>query len=356
MRARILIPFIIIGLYILVTQAQNRSSWLIEPAVDMAIAVLEGERHSYPDEQVAFTVEPGEGGAQIAGRLASKGLISNTLLFRFLVQRYGVERDLRAGRYSFPASTNIKDLIAALTRGQQQLVAVTVPEGLRIEEVAQLFERQGFVDTQAFLRLALQSMPNVEAGNTSNASTGMEGYLFPDTYLVPKEFNAADFIGLMQDNFKERVTSAMRQQATDAGMTLHQVVTLASIVEREAAHPEEQPLIASVYLNRLREDIKLDADPTVQYALPRQGSPPPAGGYWKKGLTIDDLAVNSPYNTYAHPGLPPGPIDSPGLGAIRAVLQPAQSDYYFFVAKQDGSHAFASTFDEHLQNIARYQK
>jgi len=355
-RARILLPFIIIGLYVLVTQAQNGPLGLGERAVDVAIAVLEGERHSYPDDQVAFTVEPGEGGAQIAGRLASKGLIRNTLLFRLLVQRYGVERDLRAGRYSLPASTNIKDLIAVLTKGQQQLVTVTVPEGLRIEEVAQLFERQGIGDTQAFLRLALQSAPNVEDGNTSTASTGMEGYLFPDTYLVPKEFSAADFLGLMEDNFEELVTSAMRQQATDAGLTLHQVVTLASIVEREAAHPEEQPLIASVYLNRLREDWKLDADPTVQYSLVRQGSPAPAGGYWKKELTIDDLAVNSPYNTYAHPGLPPGPIDSPGLSSIRSVLQPAQSNYFYFVAKQDGTHAFASSFDEHLQNIARYQK
>ncbi len=354
MRVRILIPFIIFGLFILVTQAQNRSSDVTERAVDVVIAVLEGERQG--DDQVAFTVEPGEGGAQIAERLASKGLIKNTLLFRLLVQRYGVGRELRAGRYSVPASTNIKDLIAALTKGQQQLVAVTVPEGLRIEEVAHLLEWQGIGDAQTFLRLALQSAPNVEVGNTSKVSTGMEGYLFPDTYLVPKEFSAADFLGLMKENFLEQVTSAMRQQATDTGQTLHQVVTLASIVEREAAHPEEQPLIASVYLNRLRESLKLDADPTVQYSLVRQGSPAPASGYWKKELTIDDLAVNSPYNTYAHQGLPPGPIDSPGLGAIRAVLQPAQSKYYFFVAEEDGTHAFASTFEEHLQNTARYQR
>ena len=158
----------------------------------------------------------------------------------------------------------------------------------------------------------------------------------------------------MLANFDRRFTPEMRQMAAERRMTIYQVVTLASIVEREAVIAEERPIIAGVFLNRLAKGMTLDACPTVQYALGYQEE---TGQWWKTPLSLEELdQVNSPYNTYLHPGLPPGPICNPGLASILAVLQPAETDYLYFLAKGDGSHAFAKTFEEHLQNRQRYQR
>ncbi|HOU25149.1 MAG TPA: endolytic transglycosylase MltG, partial [Anaerolineae bacterium] len=177
------------------------------------------------------------------------------------------------------------------------------------------------------------------------------GFLFPDTYQFAVTASATQIIDAMLQNFDRRVTIEMRQQALDEGLNLYQALTLASIVEREAVLAEERPIIASVYLNRLRKGIYLESDPTVQYGKGYDA----ATGRWWPHISMGELrTVDSPYNTYIHPGLPPGPICSPGLASIQAVLQPAKTNYLFFLAKGDGSHVFAETFEEHLQNQAKY--
>jgi UPF0755 protein len=178
--------------------------------------------------------------------------------------------------------------------------------------------------------------------------TNLEGFLFPDTYHLNGESQPIELVATMLETFDRRVTPELRHGFRAQGLTLHQSVTLASIVEREAVVTDERPLIASVFLNRLAQGIKLDADPTVQYALGRQ----PDGSWWKTGLTLDDLLVDSPYNTYVGPGLPPAPIANPGLESLRAVAFPASSPFLFFRAACDGSgrHTFAETFDQHQQN------
>jgi UPF0755 protein len=185
------------------------------------------------------------------------------------------------------------------------------------------------------------------------AGVSLEGFLFPDTYQLRPDATASDLVGRMLITFDERVTPEMRQQAAAQGFTLYEVLTLASIVEREAAVIEERPQIASVYLNRLSIDMMLQADPTVQYA---QGYDPTTGEWWNRGLTqADYTSVDSPYNTYLYAGLPPGPIANPSLSSIQAVLNPADTPYIFFRAACDGSgrHNFAITFEEHLANACQ---
>jgi UPF0755 protein len=206
------------------------------------------------------------------------------------------------------------------------------------------------------MRLVQQGRFDYDFLRSRPAGASLEGYLFPDTYQVSPDVTAADLIQRMLRTFDQRVASQMRQQAAARGLTVHQWVTLASIVEREAVIASERPVIASVYLNRLELGMKLDADPTVQYALGYQAQ---TRSWWKRPLLLEDLEVKSPYNTYKNPGLPPGPIANPGLASLRAVVEAPDTDYYYFVANKqagDGSHVFARTIEEHQRNIARYGK
>jgi UPF0755 protein len=186
--------------------------------------------------------------------------------------------------------------------------------------------------------------------------TTLEGYLFPDTYRVPTEADAGYLVDLILQNFSEQVTLEMRQGFSAQGLSLHEAVTLASIVEREAVVAEERPIIARVFLNRLEQNIPLQADPTIQYAVGYQAD---VDSWWKHGLTVTDLQMNSPYNTYIIEGLPPGPIANPGLAALQAVAAPATTDDIFFVADcapgQNGRHLFSLTYEEHLANVAQCQ-
>jgi UPF0755 protein len=185
------------------------------------------------------------------------------------------------------------------------------------------------------------------------AGASLEGYLFPDTYRLPAQATPEDLLTRMLDNMQGRLPIGWEGMGSAQGLTFYELLTVASIVEREAVVPEERPTIASVYLNRLQEGMYLQADPTVQYAM---GYQPETGQWWKTPVTLEEYEnVNSPYNTYLYPGLPPGPICSPGADSILAVLQPAQTPYLFFVARGDGSHVFAETLEEHERNIQLYQ-
>lgn len=320
-------------------------------AVEIAVSLLQPPAAS--TEPVTFTVVPGDTGAAIAGRLQQQGLINNPTLFRLLLSVEGIGGSLKAGRYSLRPGADIRAIIATLVDGKENLNTVTIPEGMRLEEVADRVAQAGIAPRAEFLTLAYAGRLQ-DALPARRPSPSLEGYLFPDTYFVPPGFTAQQLIDMMVSTFRERFTPEMQSAAARAGLSVHEVVTLASLVEREAVRREEQPVVASVFLNRYRQEMMLAADPSVQYAL----VPPtaqPAGGYWRQELSEDDLRVSSPYNTYLVLGLPPGPIASPGLGALQAVLNPANTTYYYFMAKPDGSHAFASSFSEHQANVARYR-
>jgi UPF0755 protein len=309
---------------------------------------------------VFITVESGDTAASIGKRLEAAQIIDNGASFQRLAKIIGAETHLAAGEYEFLPGTSVLDALTRIRDGLTAARVVTVREGLRIEQVAQLLEDRGVVKAADFLAAA-----NAIATNGTDVdqdllasrppSSSLEGYLYPATYSFAPSVDANQVVLEMLDALSTRVTPELRKEAAAQGLSIHQVLTLASIVEREAVLPDERPIIASVYRNRLKQGMPLQADPTVQYAITALPGDIVKYGYWKLNLTLDDLKYDSSYNTYVKSGLPPGPIANPGIDSIIAVIRPAQTNYLYFVARNDGSHAFAETFEEHQANVARYQ-
>ncbi len=314
-----------------------------------------------------FTVEPGEPAKLIAQNLESAGLIDDALLFEAYVRVNGLAEKLEAGQFTLSASMTPVEIAEALQNALAPSITVTLREGWRLEQTADYLTHNGILDGAAYRQLAetadLSRLPDAEPGRYDflafrPANATLEGYLFPSSYeLLAEQATAEALIQRQLDEFAARVMPRYWQAIADgtSQLELHAVITLASIVEREAVIDEERPTIAGVYLNRLAQDMKLEADPTVQYAM---GYQPAGNQWWKTPVYLAEYqSVDSPYNTYLHPGLPPGPIDSPGLASIEAVLHPETHDYLYFVASPDGSgrHIFSRTFGEHLENVRRYQ-
>jgi UPF0755 protein len=303
-------------------------------------------------------VKSGDSAATIGRQLQDAGVIDSAASFQLLARATGAERKLAAGEYEFERGISVVDALTRIRNGLTSARVVTVPEGLRTEEVAAILERRGIVNAKDFLSAveAYQSSPGAPSILSGGAAPELEGFLFPATYSFSRKATAQDVVSAMVKALDERFTPEMREQARQQGLSTLQVLTLASIIEREIVVPQERPLVASVYLNRLRQGMPLQADPTVQFAVGPAPGTLGAASYWKRDLTVQDLQSGSPYNTYAKQGLPPGPIANPGLDSIMAVLQPAQTDYLYFVAKPDGSHAFSATFEEHERNVELYQR
>lgn len=309
---------------------------------------------------VHFTIEPGATADVVAANLAAAGLLADPELFLNYAHFYGLDARFEAGDFTLSPQLTIPELATALTRAQASDVNLRFIEGWRFEEMAGYLQEvePALIVPADFLAIArgeaafdtgryafLASLP---AGAT------LEGFLFPDTYHVPRDANAAYLVDLMLENFGRRVTPAMRQAYGARGLSLREAVTLASIVEREAAVPGERPIIASVFYNRLAQGMMLQADPTVQYPL---GYQPDLDTWWKSPLSLADLESPSLYNTYVYTGLPPGPIANPGLASLQAVAEPAATDYLFFVVDCTtaiaGSHIFSVTYEEHLAHVER---
>jgi UPF0755 protein len=304
---------------------------------------------------VSITVEKGESARSIGAALQQKGVIRSDRLFQVLVALTGVQNKLEAGDYEFDAGLPAIEVVHRIAAGKTASRDVVIPEGRRAEEVGEILEKAGVVGKQDFLDALVKSQYS-EPFLSQTSSSSLEGFLFPARYSFARSPKAGDVVATMLRGFQDKVAAQLQLEGQP--LTLDQVVTLASIVEREAQDPSERPLIASVYLNRLRLGINLQADPTVQYAVTQYPLSVSAYGYWKKDLTLDDLKVDSPYNTYVRSGLPPGPIANPGLDSIIAVVRPARTNYLFFVARGDGTgqHAFAETLEEHIANVQKYQR
>lgn len=299
-----------------------------------------------------FTITPGETAATIATRLERAGLIRDAGLFRLLVRYRGVDARLEAGDYQLRPNMSLEEIVDLLQHGRSSEVMITIPEGWRIEEIAEMLEERELVEAEGFLRMVREGEFEYDFLSHRPQGVSLEGYLFPDTYSIPPDFEAAQIIDMMLANFGRRFTPEMCQEAARGGMSIHEVLTVASLVEREARIPEERLIIASVYLNRLEAGWLLESDATAQYALGYQEG---TGQWWKSPISLEEMTQSdSPYNTYLYPGLPPGPISNPGLASIQAVINPAETNYMYFYHKGDGSHAFAETYEEHLENQRRY--
>jgi UPF0755 protein len=295
-----------------------------------------------------FTIDVGESVDSVANHLESVGLIRDAASFRTYLIYSGLDTSIQAGDYQLSTAMSAMDVARELQDATPEEVTFVVLPGWRLEEIAESLPTSGLSITyDEFLRVA--KSPPREFDFLAGASS-LEGFLFPDSYIFSRSISSADeMLYEMIRNFAAHLTPELRNGFEQQGLTVYQAVTVASLVEREAVQEEEQPLIASVYLNRLKMDMKLDADPTVQYAI---GYNLLQQTWWTNPLSLLDLQVNSLYNTYIYEGLPPTPIANPSLGALRAVAFPDESNYVFFRARCDGSgyHEFSESFDEHLQN------
>ncbi|MBI4491243.1 MAG: endolytic transglycosylase MltG [Chloroflexi bacterium] len=302
-----------------------------------------------------FQVREGQSAAEIGQALEQQGLIRSALVFRTLVRTRGVESKLGRGEYELRATMATGEIVDVLVAGSvARGRRFTIPEGWRAAEVAQRLETQGLVKAEAFLAVVAAPARIAPFHQLVGEPSSLEGYLFPETYEVELNASAEKIAELMVRQFDQQFDAELRRKARAVGLTLHQAVTLASIVEREAAVSQERRLISGVFHNRLKAAMPLQADPTVQYAVANQNPRAAAAlGFWKQELQPEDLALPSPFNTYQVKGLPPGPICNPGLASLQAAVDPQPTEYYYFVARQDGSHVFARTLDEHNLNILR---
>ena len=294
----------------------------------------------------SFRVEPGESVASIADRLEGFGLISNAQAFFDYAVYTGIDLTIQSGDFTLSPAQSIIDIAQSLQKFSPTDATLVILPGWRMEEIAASLPTSGLsIDPEAFLSAA-NTPPQVLA--FASPAT-MEGFFFPDTYTLPRETTLDELLDVIGRNFASKLTTDIQNGFAAQNLSILQAVTIASIVEREAIHSEEASMIASVYLNRIAIGMKLDADPTVQYALGYQFD---TGSWWKSPLALTDLEVISPYNTYLNNGLPPTPISNPSLESLMAIAYPQTSPYYFFRATCDGSgyHVFAITFEEQIAN------
>jgi UPF0755 protein len=300
----------------------------------------------YDGPEQFVEIPPGAPISVIGQRLIDAGVISNRAAFRYALWTTGQSRRLQAGEYRFDRPMRPVEVIRKIAQGDVFLQPITFPEGLTIREMAALFEKAGLGEASAFIRAAGK---NDLIAHLDPRASDLEGYLFPATYTLPRRATADRLIELMVAGFEQAFDETLRAQAAARGLDVRQVVTLASLVEKETAKAEERPLVAAVYANRLKIGMGLQCDPTVIYALQRAGR-------FTGNLRREDLLFDSPYNTYRYAGLPPGPIASPGRASIEASVRPADVPYIYFVSRNDGSHAFAATLAEHNANVEKWQR
>lgn len=279
-----------------------------------------------------FVVENGQGVREIANSLKKESLIRDPVVFFLITKQGGLDKKIQAGDFRLNPSLNAYEIAESLTHGTLD-IWVTVPEGYRAEEIADILEGK---------------IPNYDK-SWREVLNQNEGYLFPDTYLIPRNADITTIISIFKNNFQTKYDSVKSLKTNNLSDT--QTLVLASLVEREAMLEEDRPLVASVIYNRLSIGMKLDIDATLQYALGYQKD---EKRWWKKGLTNEDKKLNSPYNTYTNPGLPPVPISNPGLSAIKAALNPAETDYFYYITDKNGKNRYAKTIEGHSANIEKY--
>jgi UPF0755 protein len=298
----------------------------------------------YAGDEQFVEVPSGASAGEIRRRLVASGVVRDDITARAALLWTGHEHQLKAGEYHFDRPTSAVDVVNAIARGDVYTRRLTFREGLTIAEMAELFQSNGFGEARAFRRAAADPSP---IRDLDPAAADLEGYLFPETYTLSRATTAPDLVKMMVDGFRKAAPDA-RSRAEAQGLTLRQVMTLASLVEKETGRADERAIVAAVYRNRMRLRMPMQADPTVVYALQKAGR-------YDGNIRRADLAFDSPYNTYRYGGLPPGPIAAPGKASIEAALAPADVPFLYFVSRNDGSHVFAETLAEHNANVHRHQ-
>ena len=293
-------------------------------------------------DMIAFEVGPGEGFRSVAQNLYAGKLVTRPDRFKLIARFKGYDKKIRAGEYELSAAMSPLQILQKLVSGKVRLYRLTIPEGYTLTQIAAAAERAGLCSAADFSAAAadtaLTAALNIPGKN-------LEGYLYPDTYLFPKGTTAAEIVRKMTDHFNTVFTPEWKTRAAALNMSLHAVVTLASIIEKETGAAFERPLISAVFHNRLKRNMRLQTDPTVIYGIPD----------FNGNLTRKDLATPTPYNTYVIRGLPPGPIANPGAKSLEAALYPAETDYLYFVSKKNSTHQFSTNIKDHNEAVRKYQ-
>jgi UPF0755 protein len=320
-------------------------------AVGVAIfgSIVWGRMHEpfkgYTAVEQFVDIPQGAGPQEIGRRLVEGGVVRDLFVFRAALWWTGRARSLQAGEYRFAEPLSATQVIDLIARGAVYTHRITFPEGLTIVEMSKIYESRGFGPARDFVSAAANA---ALVADLDREAPDLEGYLFPETYALPRRVPASRLIALMVERFRTAWPETLRKEAESQGLTTRQAVTLASLVEKETGKPEERPLVAAVYRNRHRIGMGMQADPTVIYALQKAGK-------YDGNIRRADLDFDSPYNTYRYSGLPPGPIASPGRASLEATVKPADVTYLYFVSRNDGSHAFATTLAEHNRNVQQFQ-
>tara|TARA_Y100000588_G_scaffold139293_1_gene153153 strand:+ start:5050 stop:6096 length:1047 start_codon:yes stop_codon:yes gene_type:complete len=294
-------------------------------------------------ELVLIEIKKGMGLSDISLLLSKKGIINHPYLFNTQIILRGSSSHLKVGIYELSPSMTQNRVYRTLLAGNVATRTITIPEGFTVKMIGEKLEKNGITNKKDIIRLSGKKEFILSLGLKTHS---LEGYLFPDTYILRVKMHPELVLKKMIQNFRKKMTSEIRLKIQKQKKTLHEVLTLASIVEKETSVPKERFLIASVFLNRLKKNMRLQSDPTVIYSLP----------FLKRKLSKKDLSYNSPYNTYIRRGLPPGPIANPGIESILAVLNPSKKTFLYFVAKGDSSHFFSKTYKEHRRNIRFIKK
>jgi UPF0755 protein len=306
--------------------------------------------HQPGGAEVDFTINPGEPTSNILGRMWEAGLIDDPAALSAYLQYTGLDTSLQAGSYTLSSGMSAIEIAYALQDATPASVMFAILPGWRMEEIAAALPTSGLsIDPETFLQVAAELPASNPLSVLLPPQVSAEGFMFPGVYDLPRETTVDELVNIFLDRFEDQLSRKMQDSYDQQGLSLFDAVTLASIVEREAVLDEEKPLIASVFLNRLAAGIPLESDPTAQYAA---GYDEARGGWWPTPVSLNDLEIDSPYNTYRYPGLPPGPISNPSTESLKAVAFPAQTPYYYFRASCDGSgkHVFAETYEQHLNN------
>ena len=299
----------------------------------------------YEGAEVFVDIRPGTSTRGIGRQLVASGVVRDETTFRIALWRSERARGLQAGEYRFAAPRSAMAVVGAIAAGRVHLLPITFPEGLTRREMAERFGRSGFGSAEAFL--AASARVDLVADVDPDAPD-LEGYLFPETYSLPRGATAGDLVEAMVAQFHRVFDADLRARAAARGLGVREVVTLASLIRRETGLDEERPIVSAVFNNRLDRRMLLQCDPTVIYALQ-------LAGLYDGNLTRENLRFDSPYNTYVYPGLPPGPIGAPNAADLRAAVEPADVPHLYFVSRNDGSHVFADTLREHNRNVREYQ-
>ncbi|MCD6451173.1 MAG: endolytic transglycosylase MltG [Acidobacteria bacterium] len=303
--------------------------------------------YNHPIDKEGFLFIPyGSSGEKVSLLLYEKGFILHPVFFKFLLRAGGREKGIKAGEYFISRGSSLIDIYEKLMRGKVYLRQVTIPEGKDIFEIARIFEEKGFFPASEFLSACRDTKP---IADLAPGAKTVEGYLFPDTYQLSHGTPPREIIRLMVENLKRVLTPELKKRAKELGLSIHQLITLASLIEKETSTPDERPLISAVFHRRLKRGMLLQCDPTLIYALK-------LAGRYDGNIRRRDLRFESPYNTYIHPGLPPGPVANPGKDSIIAALYPADVPYLYFVSMNNGRHYFSRTLAEHNRAVYKYQK